>query len=604
MRKVWCTSIAFLLIFFNVYAVPAPTASAAASNKIVLSTDFDSYKVQDMVRVSVYAENTVNLFGVQFTLEYPAEALQFGDIVTNDFSNMASKVSEGSVTYALTGKSSNGITAESVHIADIQLKVTSPQTASLLLTGVKVVDTRSNEVQYNTNDEKIITLLKGDGGNPDPVDVTKPVVEITSKTSVNTADYTLTGTVSDNDPNVTLTVNGNAVAVNPNGEFSYKATLTEGENKFDISAKDTAGNIGAPNPNPFIVTYKKDSSNPNPTNPTNPNPGVPSKPDEKEHMAQEKITAAAGGTVQLGDKAKVSVPAGALRNDATISIEQLTDESLIDSLLPHPSSLVLVSDIYQFSSSDSSELQGQIKITLQYFKDKVRSGQFMGLYYFHDERQQWIYIGGSADAQRNEISADVNHFGTFAVFVDTDLVPLTDISSHWAEKYIDRLIGMRVVNGYPDRTFKPEKNITRAEFTVMITGALGLKAGNDAKLDFADADQVPTWADQAVKAAVEAGIIHGKAVSGGKTIFDPHALITRAEMSVMIANALGGNPPGQALSFKDADQIPAWAKSSVQAAVNHSIITGFEDNSFRPQNKATRAQAATMICKLLDYLRI
>ena len=49
----------------------------------------------------------------------------------------------------------------------------------------------------------------------------------------------------------------------------------------------------------------------------------------------------------------------------------------------------------------------------------------------------------------------------------------TDTSGHWAEDTIESWVGQGFVSGYPDDTFKPDKNITRAEFMTLVNKAFG-----------------------------------------------------------------------------------------------------------------------------------
>lgn len=84
----------------------------------------------------------------------------------------------------------------------------------------------------------------------------------------------------------------------------------------------------------------------------------------------------------------------------------------------------------------------------------------------------------------------------------------TDIAGHWAERWINEAVEEGLINGYPDGTFKPNHPITRAEFTVMLVDALPL-VGTGATLTFTDAAQIKGWAKQSIARAVQSGIITG-----------------------------------------------------------------------------------------------
>lgn len=173
-------------------------------------------------------------------------------------------------------------------------------------------------------------------------------------------------------------------------------------------------------------------------------------------------------------------------------------------------------------------------------------------------------------------------------------VNFSDIASHWAKASIEEAVSLGFVSGYNDGTFRPNAQITRAEFTVMLSKALQLD-GNYT-LNFTDAKNVPAWAKTYVGQAVQAGIISGYK----DDTFRPSQNITRAELAVMIQRAAGTTPDANAQpSFKDNSSIPSWAIPSVAYAVNNGLMNGRGNNLFAPNANATRAEAVTLILNLL-----
>ena len=173
---------------------------------------------------------------------------------------------------------------------------------------------------------------------------------------------------------------------------------------------------------------------------------------------------------------------------------------------------------------------------------------------------------------------------------------LNDISQHWAKSYVERLVTSGVLSGYPDSTFKPDNTITRAEFARIMFLALKLPTSNTGT-DFKDWTGTAAWARTGIAAAVKAGIINGY----DDGTFRPDQPISRAEMAVIIMRAKNaGASSGNAVSFSDSNQIPVWALPYVQEAVQLKIITGKDNNQFKPNDQATRAEAACMLCRLLD----
>ncbi|MEK4436084.1 NHL domain-containing protein [Paenibacillus sp. FSL K6-2862] len=177
-----------------------------------------------------------------------------------------------------------------------------------------------------------------------------------------------------------------------------------------------------------------------------------------------------------------------------------------------------------------------------------------------------------------------------------EIIQLTDLAGHWAEKDITRAAAKGLISGYPDRTFQPNNSVTRAEFTVMLTSALQLEAGST-ELNFTDRDQISPWAKQATAQAVRAGLIEGYKDGG----FRPNAHVTRTEMTVMIARALDlPMDASTTTGFADDQEIPKWAKGAVEVMREQGYISGRGGDTFAPNDTATRAEASVMLLRLLE----
>ena len=170
-------------------------------------------------------------------------------------------------------------------------------------------------------------------------------------------------------------------------------------------------------------------------------------------------------------------------------------------------------------------------------------------------------------------------------------VTLTDIAGNWAQSSIEKLVALGAITGYPDGTFRPNNDITRAEFVTVLVKALELapKAGPV----FADTEN--SWAKTYISTAAAYGIVSGYDASH----FGPNDLITREEMTAMVVRAAKLVPASGELTFKDAAMIDPWARGYVVTAVKDGIVNGYPDGTFRPLNHATRAEAVTVIARLL-----
>ena len=173
-------------------------------------------------------------------------------------------------------------------------------------------------------------------------------------------------------------------------------------------------------------------------------------------------------------------------------------------------------------------------------------------------------------------------------------------TSYWGYGAISNLSGSGYISGYPDGTFKPDNQITRAEFCAIMDSVLNLTPYTPQTSTFNDIN-TGDWFDHAVETAVHAGIANGY----GDGTFQPNAPISRQEMACILVQALGKQTEAQSdmnhgTVFTDDASISSWARGFVVMAANDALLKGYPDNSFQPQGNATRAEACTMIVNLLS----
>lgn len=209
----------------------------------------------------------------------------------------------------------------------------------------------------------------------------------------------------------------------------------------------------------------------------------------------------------------------------------------------------------------------------------------------------WIAVPTVIDNNTNSGRALVENQENLSLMILPSFPDLEDSSGHWAEKDIYKLISLGIASGDPSGNFRPNDKVSRQEFAKMVVLAAGLKPDADPRLQFTDASRISTWARGYVSAAVKAGIISGYE----DNTFQPQKDVTRAELAAMIVRALDNNDSQGELSFIDNNNIPGWARNFVAQAVKLKIVSGYPDGSFRANECASRAQAAKMISKMLDY---
>ncbi|NTW05210.1 MAG: S-layer homology domain-containing protein [Peptococcaceae bacterium] len=107
----------------------------------------------------------------------------------------------------------------------------------------------------------------------------------------------------------------------------------------------------------------------------------------------------------------------------------------------------------------------------------------------------------------------------------------------WSIGYVLAATERSVISGYEDNTFRPDKQVTRAEMAVMITNALSLPSSDNIKASqvFTDGRKIPYWAESQVSATLAAGIMKGDSNKN----FRPLNIATRAENAAMFGSVLG-----------------------------------------------------------------
>ena len=145
--------------------------------------------------------------------------------------------------------------------------------------------------------------------------------------------------------------------------------------------------------------------------------------------------------------------------------------------------------------------------------------------------------------------------------------------------------------GYPDGTFGPENNMTRAEVAQMFYNLL-LDQDVEITKTF---DDVPAnaWYTKAVNTLASLDIISGV----GDNKFEPERSITRAEFTAMAMKFAVGGEEGENI-FSDVDE-DDWFYDAVVNSIQYGWIHGYGDGTFRPNNPITRAEVTAIVNNML-----
>lgn len=221
------------------------------------------------------------------------------------------------------------------------------------------------------------------------------------------------------------------------------------------------------------------------------------------------------------------------------------------------------------------------------------------------------------DAKGNKISNTyVNNAGVFTAYLNRALINgetikieardkdknITKIEYKVTKNAVEEVKAIAYIKGYPDGTFKPQANVTRAEAAQMFATLLngGANFGTSQATKFSDASN--DWYSKAINYVVGMGLISGYP----NGTFKPNESITRAEFAQMISGYVKKraefeqklsssfkNEKASTSDFKDVKD--HWAKDAIDKLYGNKNVTGYPDGSFKPNAKITRAEAVTIL---------
>ncbi|MEC0244076.1 DUF4073 domain-containing protein [Paenibacillus dokdonensis] len=469
-------------------------------------------------------------------------------------------------TYPFTGELtlSDGVTNPSGYRAELNVIVSTD--ASPSLTGI-TLDSSTYRLEVGKTHSTVVTAVYSDGSTKPAAD---PLAFNSSKPVIASVDEN--GIVKG-------LAAGTAVITAQYQGFTAEATVTVWQESQEPQPPQE--------PNPPSGGESSPSS-PSPVS-------VPTPPANPDHVVTG-CSSTQPCTVKLGDGVQITLPGGTASASFTITIDKIT--------LPSgsmPDDMKLISSVYELKKSFEDKFQQPVTLRFAFNSSEIGKGQHAALFYLDETIGKWVEVESKIEDDR--VVAEVDHFTKFAVFAVADskeeqpVHVYQDIKGHWAEGLIQEASGKGLVTGYEGDLFRPDQTITRAEFTVMLTRALGIETqAENGQISFTDGGNIPLWAKSAVSVAVKQKLVSG--YEDGT--FRPDGQITRAEMSAMIVRALNIPPDNEAsLSFADEKNIPNWVKGFVAAAAKQGIVHGL-NGEFAPDRQATRAEAAVMLLRMLQ----
>ena len=188
---------------------------------------------------------------------------------------------------------------------------------------------------------------------------------------------------------------------------------------------------------------------------------------------------------------------------------------------------------------------------------------------------------------------DVN--GNYAItnpywlVVDTSEMTFSDVPADaWYAPFVLQLVEEEIINGYPDGTFRPDGEVTRAEFAKMVAN-YAPKVTETKEVSFSDVKE-GDWYYEAVTYMAANGYINGYPDS----TFKPDDKISRAEVCTILTNIYGDLTATTEASFTDVTS-DKWFYKAVMNLANAGYVNGMGNGIFAPDDNTTRAQAVKFI---------
>lgn len=182
-----------------------------------------------------------------------------------------------------------------------------------------------------------------------------------------------------------------------------------------------------------------------------------------------------------------------------------------------------------------------------------------------------------------------------------------DMVTHWGNYSAVKMVeagvmkGERIGNKY---YFYPDKTLNRLDCINYILASLYVESDDvpDNMYIFADSDKYADYVNLAAAKAYDLGIIEGSIGDDGQLYLNPFSPVKRVELIKMLDTAIGDKINSRAaLNFADNNMIPEWASQHIQNMLGYGIIQGYDDNTLRPFNNVTKAEATEMLYQTIKY---
>lgn len=292
------------------------------------------------------------------------------------------------------------------------------------------------------------------------------------------------------------------------------------------------------------------------------------------------------------------------REGSSASVLQFTVSQVDASSLPVAASAIVGNNpVYDFDlkldgRSVSQFVGKEVAVEEPYTLQPGEKPGNIVIYYISTSGQLEVVKNAKYDPATGKVSFKPKHFSMY--FPVHASVTFNDLSeAAWAKESIEALAARKAVNGVGNDSFRPNSDVSRAEFITMLVNLFDL-ADATVKSSLSDVHE-QAWYYTPIATAEKLGIVEGK----GDGTFGVDDKITRQDMAVMMYRAarslgFGLKPTDPASRFNDQDDIVDYASEAVNIMQQAGILNGMSESVFAPQGFSTRAQAAAVLYRIFD----
>ncbi|OEF98690.1 S-layer homology domain-containing protein [Desulfuribacillus alkaliarsenatis] len=255
---------------------------------------------------------------------------------------------------------------------------------------------------------------------------------------------------------------------------------------------------------------------------------------------------------------------------------------------------------YQNNSSSENQLTARYGTVVARDQNMIYFNKHLG---FYGKKTFRLFVSDMSGnmISSNELTLDLSQN---PINIINNNLQITDVSNdHWAYDNITIANGYRFIRGYPDLTFRPNQYVTRAELLAILN-----RVNQFSKLTNSQTQTQIVggshWGVPVLNEAISSNIVRTEHYGAQYELFVYDEYITREEVAMLSAQLLrakGFQQLPNARNFTDIQN--SSYRDEIRLISSYQIVQGFPDNSFRPKEFITRAQATVIANQLFQQIR-